>query len=252
MNKNLQKLILAAILITIGIVLSNILSISYPPGSTIIRIGFGYLPLMIISIILGPRIGFVSAIIQDFLGWIFFGYNFGPFFLGFTLNAILYGVVPGLLFSLRNGWKNVFLYLNIALLTIILGFGVWGLIEIDYILDIIQTRLGEADFNGIVIYIILIIGIIGALLGYVFLFQKRKVEELEHRVIFFVIVLQIVVTLILTPIWITILYEIPILPQLPLRIVKTPLEVFVYSILLIRLLKVFSHYKLLENNSENI
>ena len=48
-NKNLQKIIFTGLMVAIGIVLSTVVSISYPPNSTIIRFGIGYLPLIIVS-----------------------------------------------------------------------------------------------------------------------------------------------------------------------------------------------------------
>ncbi|MFA7076065.1 MAG: folate family ECF transporter S component [Candidatus Izemoplasmatales bacterium] len=249
-DKSLQRLIFSALMVAIGIVLSNFVSISYPPNSTIIRFGIGYLPLIIVSIILGPKIGFVSAIIQDVLGYfvymMIYGFASGPFFPGFTLNSILYGVLPGLIYNLKINKKNLFLYLNFAFLTVILALGIWGLIEIDFIIDLIKNKLSvDMSFKPWIIYFMIGLGIIGILSGYVFLFFKRNEDDKSQRLIFIIIILQILVTLILTPLWVTILYSsATFLPQLPLRIIKTPLEVFVYSVLLLRLIKVFKNYQI--------
>ena len=249
-EKRLQRLIFAALMVAIGIVLSNFVSISYPPNSTIIRFGIGYLPLIIVSVILGPKVGFVAAIIQDVLGYfvymMIYGFASGPFFPGFTLNAILYGVLPGLIYNLKINSKKFFLYMNFALMTAMLALGIWGLIEIDFIIEIIETRLSvDMSFNPWIIYLMLGIGIIGVLSGYVFLYFKRNEDDKNQRLIFITIILQVLVTLILTPLWVTILYSsATFLPQLPLRIIKTPLEVFVYSVLLLRLIKVFENYKI--------
>ncbi len=247
---SLQTLIFAALMVAIGIVLSNFVSISYPPNSTIIRFGIGYLPLIIVSVILGPRVGFVAAIIQDVLGYfvymMIYGFASGPFFPGFTLNAILYGVLPGLIYNLKINSKRFFLYMNFSLMTVMLALGIWGLIEIDYIIQIIENRLSvDMSFSPWIIYFMLGLGILGVLSGYVFLYFKRNEDDKNQRLIFITIILQVLVTLILTPLWVTILYSsATFLPQLPLRIIKTPLEVFVYTILLLRLIKVFENYKI--------
>lgn len=246
-NKNLQKLIFAGLMVAIGIVLSSVVSISYPPNSTIIRFGIGYLPLIIVSIVLGPKIGFSSAIIQDVLGyfvyiWVF-GVPSGPFFPGFTFNSILYGVVPGVLYNLKTNKNNLFTILNFALLLVLLSLGIWGLFNINEIINIIENRLNEGmSFEPWVVYLMIILGEIGIVFTLLFLYKKRHEDDKAQRIIFSVIILQLLVTLVLTPLWVTILYAIPFGPQLPLRIIKTPIEIFIYSVLLIRLIKIFKNY----------
>lgn len=246
-NKNLQKLIFAGLMVAIGIVLSSVVSISYPPNSTIIRFGIGYLPLIILSIVLGPKIGFSSAIIQDVLGyfvyiWVF-GVPSGPFFPGFTFNSILYGVVPGVLYNLKTNKNNMFTILNFALLLVLLSLGIWGLFNINEIINIIENRLNEGmSFEPWVVYLMIILGEIGIVFTLLFLYKKRHEDDKAQRIIFSVIILQLLVTLVLTPLWVTILYAIPFGPQLPLRIIKTPIEIFIYSVLLIRLIKIFKNY----------
>lgn len=246
-SKKLQKIIFSGLLIAIAIVLSTVVSISYPPNSTIIRFGIGYLPLIIISVVIGPKIGFYSAIIQDILAyfvyiWVF-GVPSGPFFPGFTLNSILYGVIPGLIVGLKITKRNLFLYINFGLLLLLFALGVWGFFKIENIIDIIENRLSDdMSFSPTIIYLILILGELGIIATAVFLFLRRKEEDLAQRIIFSVIILQILVALILTPLWVTIIYKIPYWPQLPLRIIKTPIEIFIYTILLVRLIKVLQKY----------
>lgn len=243
-SKKLQKIIFAGLLVAIGIVLSSVVSISYPPNSTIIRFGIGYLPLIIISIVIGPKIGFYSAIIQDILAyfvyiWVY-GVPSGPFFPGFTLNSVLYGVLPGLIANLKLKKANLFVYLNFALLFILFGLGIWGLFNINGIIEVIENRLSEdMSFSPTMIYLILIMGELGIIATAIFIFFRRKEEDIAQRIIFSVIVLQVLVALVLTPIWVSILYKIPYWPQLPLRIIKTPIEIFIYTILLVRLVKDF-------------
>ncbi len=243
-SRKLQKIIFAGLLVAIGIVLSSVVSISYPPNSTIIRFGIGYLPLIIISIVIGPKIGLYSAIIQDVLAyfvyiWVY-GVPSGPFFPGFTLNSVLYGVLPGLIANVKLKKTNLFVYLNFALLFILFGLGIWGLFNINGIIEVIETRLSaDMTFSPTMVYLILILGELGILATAVFMFFKRKEEDIAQRIIFSVIVLQILVALVLTPLWVSILYKIPFWPQLPLRIIKTPIEIFIYTILLVRLIKDF-------------
>lgn len=242
----LRKTILAALLVAIGIVLSQFVSITYPPSNAIIRFGVGYLPLIIISIILGPKIGLYSAIVQDVLGYfaymVVFGAS-GPFFPGFTLNAIIFGVVPGLVYNLILKDKKIFNYINFVLLALLIGVGVYALVDMPNIISTVNT---DIDFSPAVLYSILIIGEIGLIGILIFVFKNRNEDDLSHRIIFSVIIAQIVTALILTPIWVSILYQIPFWAQLPLRIIKTPIEIFIYSFLLIRVIKALNLYMLKE------
>ena len=227
--------------------MSSLLSISYPPNSTIIRFGIGYLPLIIISIVLGPKIGFSAAIIQDVLGyfiyiWIF-GAPSGPFYLGFTLNSILYGVIPGLIYNMKLKDRKIFNYINYGFIMLLIGLGVWGLFHITDIISGIDARLSDdMTFSPIFIYLLLIIGILGIIGILIFVIKKRNEDDYSHRIIFSVIILQIITALILTPIWVSNLYGIPYWPQLPIRIIKTPFEIFIYSALLIRIVRVLKSY----------
>jgi ECF transporter S component (folate family) len=240
----LRKTILAALLVAIGIVLSQFVSITYPPSNAIIRFGIGYLPLIIISIVLGPKIGLYSAIVQDVIGYFAYMVVFGPsgpFFPGFTLNAIVFGVVPGLFYNLILRDKKIFNYLNFALLSILFGAGMYALIDMPNILNAINN---DIVFSPVILYSILVIGLVGLIGLFIFVFKNRKENDKSHRIIFSVIIAQIITALILTPIWVSILYEIPFWAQIPLRIIKTPIEIFIYSFLLIRVIKALNLYLL--------
>lgn len=245
----LRKTILASLLVAMGIVLTSVVSITYPPNNAIIRFGIGYLPLIIISIMLGPRIGFMSAIVQDIGAYFFymmvFGVASGPFFPGFTINAILFGVVPGLIYRAVLRDKKIFNYINIILLVGLLGLGIYALIDME---NIIASIHGNSDFSPVVLYVILGIGLLGLIPILYFVLKRRNEDDSSHRIIFSIILLFLVTNLVLTPLWVSYLYGIPYLPQIPLRIVKTPFEIFIYSILLIRIVKVLNIYMLKEQN----
>jgi len=202
---------------------------------------------MLISIILGPKIGLYSAVIQDILGYftyiMIYGYSSGAFYLGFTLNAMLYGVLPGLLYHIKINKFHIFRYINFAFLILMFGLGAWGFFNIDWIIEIIRTKLSEdMSFDPWVIYSMLGIGELGIIGILAFLIGTRKESDNTHRIIFSVIILQVLVTLILTPLWVLHMYGIPFWPQMPLRIIKTPIEIFIYSVLLIRVVKALKGY----------
>lgn len=239
-NVNLRNIIFAGLLVGIGIVLTNVLSISYPPNSTIIRFGIGYLPLMLISIILGPKIGLYSALVQDVVGYIVYfwihGYTSGPFYFGFTFNSVLYGMLPGIMARIRIRKFQLFKYINIGFLLVMFGLGVWAAINVQDIIAIIESRLdSDMNFQPWIIYSMLGIGEVGVLSILIYVIKNRNESDQSHRIIFTVMILQVLVSLILTPLYLKDLYGLPYWPQLPLRIIKTPIEIFIYSVLLIRI-----------------
>lgn len=92
MRVQILKLSLAALFISLSIVLTRYASITPLPS---VRIGFGSLPIQIAGIILGPIAGAVVGLIADPIG---FTLNpQGAYHIGFTLSAVLNGLIPGLI-----------------------------------------------------------------------------------------------------------------------------------------------------------
>jgi len=90
MNKT-KKIILCALLLASTIVLGRILSIR----TTIITIGFSFVPIMLSAIILGPKYSVFIATLSDVIGALLF--PTGSYFFGFTVTAFLTGLVYGLI-----------------------------------------------------------------------------------------------------------------------------------------------------------
>ncbi len=95
-----RKLTTLALLTAIEIVLARFLSIN----AWNIRIGLGFVPVVIAAILYGPlEAGIVSAL-ADFLGAILF--PTGTYFPGFTLTAFLTGCVFGLFLHKKQDWLH--------------------------------------------------------------------------------------------------------------------------------------------------
>ncbi|MDA3932340.1 MAG: folate family ECF transporter S component [Tenericutes bacterium] len=235
MNNRTQKLIFTGLLITIGIVLSQFLSISIPPQTTIIRIGIGYLPLMLISLLYGPMIGLASGIIQDVLG-LTIGGGLAYFHFGFLLNAMIIGFMPGFLLKYLPLKDKTYKIINIVIACLLAIAGIILLIDISIITDV-TLRLevgGTIDLGKTLAYILVSSSLFAVLLMLTFVIF-RKPQNNNHQIIFFVTSLLFLTSVILTPIWVSQLFGHPYLIQLPLRIIKLPLEAMLYSILLVRL-----------------
>jgi ECF transporter S component (folate family) len=113
---NLSRLTQVSLLVAIEIVLSRFLSISTP----IVRIGFGFVPIVLIAILHGPVFAGIGAALADFLGAILF--PIGAYFPGFTLVAGLVGICYGLFLyqKPRNTWR-ILLCVSIVCLPLQLG-----------------------------------------------------------------------------------------------------------------------------------
>lgn len=91
-----KKMILSALLLALTIVLSRFLSIN----TSILSIGFGFVPLVLAGIWLGPKYAGIISGLADVIGALLF--PFGAFFIGYTISAIAKGVIYGLVLY-KNG-----------------------------------------------------------------------------------------------------------------------------------------------------
>jgi ECF transporter S component (folate family) len=76
-------------LIALDIILTRFLAIQTPQ----IRISLGFLAIAVIGMLYGPVIAGIAAGMSDIIGWALA--PFAPFFPGFTLTAIVTGVIFG-------------------------------------------------------------------------------------------------------------------------------------------------------------
>ncbi|GMO46453.1 MAG: hypothetical protein Ta2B_28010 [Termitinemataceae bacterium] len=106
-----KKIVLAALLLAILIVLERLVSIQTP----ILRVSLAYIPIMLCAIILGPAYSAGIAVIGDLIGATLFSKGFA-FFPGFTLSALLTGLIHG--FFLYNTKSNKQFLIRLILSTL--------------------------------------------------------------------------------------------------------------------------------------
>ena len=91
----------AAALVALNIVITRFLSVTVGP----VRIGFGFLPIAVGSMLYGPVVGTISALVADVLGAVIQGAGYWP---GFGLSTALYGLTYGLfLYGREKSCKNI-------------------------------------------------------------------------------------------------------------------------------------------------
>ena len=90
-----------AVLVAIEIVLSRFLSFN----TWNMKIGFGFVPVVVAAILYGPVEAGITAALADFIGAILF--PIGTYFPGFTLTAFLTGAVFGLFLHKEQRWPGI-------------------------------------------------------------------------------------------------------------------------------------------------
>lgn len=101
---NIRNIVIIGLFIALQIIFTRLFSITLP----MIRIGFGFLPLAITSIMFGPLYGAIAASIADLIG--FFMFPRYTFFPGFTLTAAISGALYGVFL-----YKRPKTYINLIL-----------------------------------------------------------------------------------------------------------------------------------------
>ena len=112
-----RDLIIISMLMALTIVLERNFSIQ----TLGIRIGFGFVPVACTAMLYGPVISGVSYAVADFIGISLFPVA-GGYFPGFTVTALLTGVVYGVfLYNKKKNFLNVGIAVTIVCLLLNLG-----------------------------------------------------------------------------------------------------------------------------------
>lgn len=142
--KKLKKIIISALLLAATIVINRFLSIN----TSILSIGFDFVPLILAGIILGWKYSLLIAVLADLIGSLLF--PFGTYFVGYTISSALRGLVYGILLYRKEGFKldkkfMVKLLIAILIVTIFINGGLntlWLVITMKKaFLVILPTRI---------------------------------------------------------------------------------------------------------------
>lgn len=103
---DVRTMVKAGFLVAISIVMTRFVYIMFAPaGVQVLRISFGYLPLMLSGMLFGPIVGGLTGLAADLIG--FLVNPMGPYHPGFTISSVLWGVIPGLIFMALKGKKRL-------------------------------------------------------------------------------------------------------------------------------------------------
>lgn len=242
---NIMKLVMAAIFVILTAICKR-LSIMIPLfGTESLKIGFEYIPLMLAGYFLSPSYCFIIGLSSDLIGLIITPTGF-PFF-GFTLGTILVCVIPSLVKQNTKIFSPQTIQNMVTILIVLLGLlgtiYVWFLDELT-----ISSTVYTLNFTykiGIIIICILLCIIFISIIHFI----KKTINEKESKTfsiwILSVVLVEMICTLCLTPLWLQIMYGIPFLVSFCIRVIKEcavlPIEIFVGYTLIKLLEKVFKH-----------
>lgn len=226
-----QIITTVALLMVIAIVLgTSFLTISIPIfGPHSFEIKFDTLPIMFIGLLFGPAWGFIAGITTDLLQLLLTAPAF-PFF-GFTLNLALTGVFSGLIFSQHNKLNSTFILRITQLFLAVLGVG-----SLLFIGSADSIRLSGSDFV-LTIPIKLILGLVLFSLTFVLIYYlNRYVGHIEDRnekdyvakFTMVVVLCEVIIQMMLTSLWLSVLFKLPWLVYMAPRIVEAVPMIFIY------------------------
>lgn len=212
-NKSIQKMTLASMLVALGVIMAS-------PAFSFVIILFGVpavrldliaIPVIIAGVLLGPVLGLGIGILTDVLGYLLFTHAFGPYHIGFTINLALTGLIAGFIYQLFSKKKTQLpmALINVSTLSILSILGVIYLLITD------SLRVGTSMVPLTDLF--KIIFILGIVLFYAVIVltqwfaKKKQSRHFQHidQFIFIVMVIEVCVGILLTPLWVENLYGAP-------------------------------------------
>lgn len=208
---SVMHITICALMIAISTVL-QLFSLTIPLfGFPSLKVGFAQLPIMVLGILMNPAYAFFVGVIKDIVGLMVA--PSGAPYLGFTLNTVLVGVIPALCYhKLRKT--------DAALLKMVVGLAMSMLLSLSALFVIRPDWIGldAALFTvGVKALLVLVLIIIGA-------FLMRMVVKGEDSLFLIymlsVFLVEVIVNFTSTPIYLNIMYGIPIPISVMVRVFK--------------------------------
>lgn len=238
---NVMNLVLSAIFIIITVVCKRFLTFMIPLfGLESLKIGIEYLPLMLAGYFLSPSYAFLIGFCCDMIGLILVPTGFP--FLGFTLVMILVAVIPSLVkVHIQNMSEKNVQRMAIGLIAL-LGLGASVYIYQLGSFQVSETMITLTQIQKIILIVICLA--LTAIFVMMMFFLKKRISDSEAKEfstwMLSVLLVEVICTLCLTPLWLDIMYGLPYFVSLCVRVIKEcaviPLEIFI-GYTLIKLLK---------------
>lgn len=222
------NLVLTALFVAISIVLAQFRVYIPLFGFPSLRFSVSEIPIFLIGAMLGGVYGAMAGFASDIISFVT-APQMGAYHFGFTLNLMLVGFIPGVIFKwireerIQVSFEKLNKILGATALVGALGYiNYWGLKKLDEV-----KKIGPLPLN-IAVSLLIILLAIGIVIGVSKLkriyAKDRGLYSIDQ--IFFVVSLNyIVVSILLTPIWIGQIYNEPIIVSTTLRLFKSVIDV---------------------------
>lgn len=228
------SLVLTALLVAISVILAQFRVYIPLFGFPSVRFSLSEIPIFLAGALLGGVYGAMAGFTSDIISFMIA--SAGPYHFGFTLNLMLVGFLPGVIFSLiRQDKISVpFDKLNkllggIALIGSLIYINFIGIKDLDEVL-----KIGPFPAN-IVLSIVMVTIILGTGYGIHQLKKNHAGNEGLYSIdqlIFAICINYVIVNLVLTPTWLWQLYNIPVAASVIVRIFKSVIDVILQVIII--------------------
>lgn len=234
-----------ALLMVVSILLGSFLKIELPLlGPNSFEIKFDTLPIFFIGMLFGPTWGFVSGFMIDMIQLILTPTPYP--FLGFTLNLMLTGAIAGIMFHGQKKfkpssyqWMTQLLVFSLLVVSLAL---VWFLpsfrINREQVVLSLTVKIGVS----------LALAIVSGLL----MFMNLKIQKSEFSLKYMrlLIICEVLIQMLLTSLWLAILFKIPFVLSLAPRIIEGLFMVLALHIAGMALAKALFSKELMKETSD--
>ena len=210
-NAEVYKITSTAFLMALAILFSRIPFLSTYiniGGYNLVKIGFQEVPLMIVCLYNGPLYSLVCSFVADLLAATIFPTG-GAFFPGFTLDAMILGLIPSLYIKSFKGKKNAHLISFISFLCIVFSLSVFFISKHD------KIKIGSFSleinilWKMFIIFLLILISILFYILFSLDFPKKRKGFFINRDIFMCFFIRDVLLAPVLVPIWLDILYSVP-------------------------------------------
>ena len=236
-RNNVKLLTLSAIFIVITLIAKRFFTFMIPLfGLESLKVGVEYIPLMIAGFILPPSYAYIVGMCCDLIGLILVPSGF-PFF-GFTLTMILVCVIPSLISHYFSKMKDRHIYKVVCCMV-----GVFAFLGALFINNLKSVKISSTVVTLQLSHKVILISMCALLVLVVFLvmgYAKKKKDETNFKDlscwILSVVMVEGFATLILSPLWLDMMYNMPFIVSFCIRVIKLcfviPMEIVLgYTIL---------------------
>ena len=223
----IKTIVTVSLFVTLSLVLSLFSWVIPLFGFPSLKVGLSQLPIMLVGFIFGPSWGLIAGLVEDMLELLTGTIAF-PFF-GFTLNKILVGVIPGLTYRFVRSNNSFTKQLPNILISII------SISALIYVFSTQRISLPDGDIfitlqMKLVISAFILLLVSTLIIGLKIVTKKNDKAYVLNWVIG-VILVEMLVQLTLTPLWLDIMYEIPFIISVSVRIIKSVLMIIVNTVI---------------------